>query len=301
MDPEAFFDLERRWLQDVLATCSLKDIGRLFQDTHNDSPGDFFPMMLGKRVAWAEYMEMMRTALLKQARATITIPAEMVAVSDTTHAGNDEIYEAVSHGSRALIPNAGSSRRGYNDKREGSSRRGSLRSCSLNIFHDTSVTGGDTNHDHTRTSGVSSTLRSAATTREGISGQHAAPIREEGQSHMISMSTSMSTSTSTVVQEIKIGQQYRCETGAHHDPWNFFRFNFPSTGLVLTVMLEAECGDLALLVARERVPTIEEGGDWENSSVMRTKRVIRIFPQDPRQALRLDINNTGARTAVESV
>lgn len=253
--------------------------------------------MLGKRIAWTEYMEIVRAALLEQARATITIPAALVTASETKYAGGDEIYEALSNGSRALIFNAGSSRGARDGKREGSSGRSLLQSCPLNTFHDTSVTGSDTNHDRTRTSGASSsTLRSAATTRGGIGGQHAALTRHEGQTHMISMSTS----TSTVVQEIKIGQQYRCETGAHHDPWNFFRFKLASTGSVLTVMLEAECCDLALFVAKERVPTNEEGGDWENSSVMRTKRVIRIFPHDPRQVLRLDINTTGSCPKVES-
>lgn len=298
MDPEAFFDRERRWLQEILATCSLEDIGRLFRDTHNDSPDDFFPMVLGKRIAWTEYMKIVRTALLDQARATITIPAEMAAASSTKYVGSGGTYEAVSNGSRALIFNAGSSRGNRDGKREGSRRQSLLQSCPLNTFHDTGVTGSDTNYDHTRTSGTNSTLRSPATTRGGISGQNAAPTRHEGQTHMISMS--MSTTTLTGVHEINIGQQYRCEAGGHHEPWTFFRFKLASTGLVLTVMLEAECCDLALFVARERVPTNEEGGDWENSSVMRIKRVIRIFPHDPRQALRLDINSTGARPEIES-
>lgn len=64
--------------------------------------------------------------------------------------------------------------------------------------------------------------------------------------------------------------------------WCLFRFELPSVGPVLTVVLDAIKGDPEVFVSRGSLPTGSghDHGEWESASSHEALRVLKIFPHD---------------------
>lgn len=298
MDAEGFLERERRWLEGVFAASRPEDLSCLFQDAGGSAKlntDDFFPMVLNERVAWSEFMEIARAALFKQAepivndkpaalvdansgnkrgkgRSTIDTGAGGVATSGTASGVPTPNLEAANMADAMTLGGGLGSVGGGENAREALTlqqqkrhRHGKLRGRQCDRANDSNNT-----RDNSDNYG-NGTVRRNKTSREvTITGGWNNPSNRSN--------------TVPVAVPLTIGQTLRGTTGAGPNGWSLFRFELPSSGPVLTIVLDAIDGDPELLVSAKKVPTVAAGAaatsvaDWESSSKYGGVSVVKIFP-----------------------
>eukprot|EP00752_Nemacystus_decipiens_P008616 g7695.t1 len=273
LDAEGLLERERRWMEAIFAASRPDDLSCLFQDSTGSSkfnPDAFFPMVLSERVAWPEYMDMVRAALAKQADAIIKQGAAL---------------ETGSSGGR---------------------------------------------------SGAGCQPRAAAT--EGAAATTAAHVSAGNEPNTptprLPSDCQASDGTPPGIRELELGKTLRGTTAAGPESWALFRFDLPTAGPILTVVLDIADGDPDIFVSKGKlsfaglrlevsaatatpragaelnipsasppsrvrgerresaaaagVPALPGGGggggddgEWNASSTHRGLRVVKIFPRDP--------------------
>lgn len=269
----------------------------LFQDSTGSSkfnPDAFFPMVLSERVAWPEYMEMVRAALAKQAEAIIKQGAAL---------------ESGSIGGRGGAGEQGSAGR-----------------------NDDGVSGGDLSRPGGQP-GAAAAEDPAST--NVCSGNDPAPLTPRQPSDCQDLETATATAE---IRRLTLGKTLRGTTAGGPESWSLFRFELPSAGPILTIVLDIADGEPDVVVSRGASPSAGlcpqdtavvssavgangnvltvgapsaggaegergdstaalvgmpmlprsvgggvggDGGKWKASATHRDLRVVKIFPRDP--------------------
>lgn len=278
----------------------------LFQDSTGsgkNNPDAFFPMVLSERVAWPEYMNMVRAALVAQADAIIKQGAALEASSGTrggngacdgNGGGSDE------GGTRAVISSSENITAVLNPSQrlqtpgnapEFVAQRGHGSGGGSDIVR------GDEQQRSTarKTENMSDVVRTrepsgalaAAGEAESISGAYPPPMTSP--SHRSEQRAAAGTGPEVKIRPVKLGRTVRGTTDVGPESWALFRFDLPSTGVIVTVVLEVADGDPEIMVTRGVLPslgpdeTARDGGDgsgWKSSSTQRDLHVVKIFPRD---------------------
>lgn len=299
LDAEGFLERERRWMECIFAASRPEDLSCLFKDTGGSSkfnPDSFFPMVLNERVAWPEFMEMARVALFKQANATIhnhgaaedptgsgSSSRKSKNRSDTNDSGvNTTTGSATAKPRPSLDDSCIEDLRPPGIHRGGGSGRGGRRGKAALQQQKQPDHGERRQQD-------GSALREGLETRGREGGGEIVTLGGDG-------STWGDPPPEATATPLSFGKSFRGTTAAGPDAWNIFRFHLPSTGPVLTVVLDAIDGDPELFVSRGRAPWTGSNaavtaagaaaaagtGDWEGSSKHGLLRVVKIFPHDPK-------------------
>jgi len=251
-------------------------------------------MVLSERVAWPEYMGLVRSALAKQAEAIIKQGAALEAGSsggreggtgesgDDSAGQNESSRPAVDRGSVG----AGSRSNAPSRSPDSSGATAAPVAAPANLFYGTES---------------SSLSLSSSPLNAQLSGGHPAEIRQ-----------------------LTLGKVLRGTTAAGPESWALFRFNLQVAGPILTVVLDIFDGDPDIVVSKGRLPSTvvqatssgavasaewaplprdpgtavlplpagDEGGTnsggrcWRASPAHRGLRVVKIFPRDPRFVMR---------------
>lgn len=281
MDAEGFLERERRWMEGIFAASRPEDLSCLFHDTYGSKkfdPDDFFPMVMNERVAWPEFMAMARAALFKTAGATVNkLGAEVDASNGTSRKFTSG--GGVGGGGGGAGGGTGSSS-SSKEKKEGNNAKQRQKH--------------DQDGEELRRQG-SSRAKPSATAAGGSSSSSSnvlAHTREENIS---------GNEGAVIVVPLAFGVTLRGKTTPGPEARTLYRFELPSPGPVITVVLDGIDGDPELFVSRGRVSRgargsgaataaagaanvtpVVDNGDWTSSSTYGTLRVMKIFPHDPK-------------------
>lgn len=329
MDAEGFLERERRWMEGIFAASRPEDLSCLFHDTYGSkkfNPDDFFPMVMNERVAWPEFMAMARTALFKSAGATVNKLGAAVDASNGINrkftsgggggGGGGGDKGTVTVGSASMSPKYGAG----------------AGSAPIATAAEVSRGGGGGAGGGTGSSGSSKEKQDGdnATQRQKQHHQDGEELRRQDSSHASPRRTKplgtlsataggnnrsssnalaltgeehfASNEAAITVVPLAFGVTARGKTTPGPDARNLFRFELPSPGPVITVVLDSIDGDPEMFVSRRRVPrgargsgaatataaaatnvtSVVDSGDWTNSSTYGTLRVMKIFPHDPK-------------------
>ncbi|CAM9258655.1 unnamed protein product [Ectocarpus sp. 4 AP-2014] len=305
LDAEGLLERERRWMEGIFAASRPDDLSCLFQDSTGsgtNSPDAFSPMVLSERVAWPEYMNMVRAALVAQADAIIKQGAAREASSGTrggngacdgngggsdegrTHAvtsSSENITSVLNPSQRLQTPGnahefvaqGGHGSGGGSDIVRGEEQQRSTARKTENMS------------DVVRSRDPSGAV-AAAGAAESISGAYPPPMTSP--SHR-SEQRAATTGPEVKIRPVKLGRTMRGTTDVGPESWALFRFDLPSTGVIVTVVLEVDDGDPEIMVTRGVLPslgpdeTARYGGGvsgWKSSSTQRDLHVVKIFPRD---------------------
>lgn len=276
----------------------------LFQDSTGsgkNNPDAFFPMVLSERVAWPDYMDMVRAALVAQADAIIKQGAALEASSGTRggHGACDgggseegrtcavtsssENITAVLNPSQRpqtagnapeFVAQGGNGSGGGADIVRSEEQQRSTARKSENII------------DVVRTRDPSGAA-AAAGAAESLPGACPPPVTSP--SHRSEQRAAAGTGTEVKIRPVKLGKTVRGTTDVGHESWALFHFDLPSTSLIVTVVLEVADGDPEVTVTRGVPPslgpneTARDDGDvsgWKSSCTQRDLHVVKIFPRD---------------------
>ncbi|CAM9653059.1 unnamed protein product [Ectocarpus sp. 12 AP-2014] len=305
LDAEGLLQRERRWMEGIFAASRPDDLSCLFQDSTGsgkNNPDAFFPMVLSERVAWPEYMNIVKAALVAQADAIIRQGAALEASSSTrggnaacdgNGGGSDEgRTTAVTSSSENITAVLNPSQRlqtpGNAHEFVAQGGRGSGGGSDI-------VRGEEQQRSPARkTENMSDVVRlrdpsgavAAAGAAESISGAYTPTTTSP--SHR-SEQRAAATGPEVKIRPIKLGRTVPATTDVGPESWALFRFDLPSTGVIVTVVLEVADGDPEIMVTRGVLPslgpdeTARDGGDlsgWKSSSTQRDLHVVKIFPRD---------------------
>lgn len=239
-------------------------------------------MVLSERVAWPEYMDIVRAALTMQAEAIIKQGAALEAGSSR---GGIVVTGEVSGGGGG----GGGGSRGQQNVSgatptpsvNGSARR--TPSPGLNLgavspestFRGGGGGGGGSDEQQQRQTGVHhGSSRGELSRSRDVSGASVAAASSKvspGNEDCARSSFSPSTTTTSDnhhswnksaaaagtadVRLISFGETVRGTTAPGPESWTFFRFNLPSAGPVVTVVLDISDGDPGMVVSRGELPS----------------------------------------------
>ncbi|CBN73996.1 hypothetical protein Esi_0009_0188 [Ectocarpus siliculosus] len=300
LDAEGLLERERRWMEGIFAASRPDDLSCLFQDSTGsgkNNPDAFFPMVLSERVAWPEYMNMVKAALVAQADAIIKQGVALEASSgtrggngacDVNGGGSDEgrtravtssseNITAVLNPSQRLqtpgnapefVAQGGHGSGGGSDIVRGEQQQRSTARKAENTRDPSGVV-------------------AAAGAAESINGAYPPPMAPP--SHRYEQRAAAGTGAEMKIRPVKLGRTVRGTTGVGPESRAFFRFDLPSTGVIVTVVLEVADGDPEIMVTRGVLPSLgqdeaaRDGSDvsgWKSSSTQRDLHVVKIFPRD---------------------
>ena len=293
-------------MEGIFAASRPEDLSCLFHDTYGSkkfNPDDFFPMVMNERVAWPEFMAMARAALFKTAGATVN---KIGAAADASNGINrNSTSGGVGAGSAPIATAAGASRGGGGGGAGGgtgsSASSGKEKQESDIVTHrqkhhhqdGEELRRQDSSHASPRREKPS---RTSSATAGGNSRSNGNAVAPSGEEHFPSNEAEI------VVVPLAFGVTVRGKTTPGPDARSLFRFELPSPGPVITVVLDGIDGDPELFISRRRVsrgarvsgaatamPTaaanvtsVVDSSDWTSSSTYGTLRVMKIFPHDPK-------------------
>lgn len=230
----------------------------LFQDSTGSSkfnPNAFFPMVLSERVAWPEYMGLVRAALAKQAEAIIKQGAALEAGSSggreggTGESGDDSAGQNES--SRPASPGLNPAGGGGGEQRHRPDRNDQERQPRAAVDRGS----------------VGAGSRSNAPSRSpGSSGATAAPVAAPANLLYGTESSSLSLSSSPLnaqlsgghpaeIRQLTLGKVLRGTTAAGPESWALFRFDLQAAGPIITVVLDIVDGDPDIVVSKGGLPS----------------------------------------------
>ncbi|CAM9261120.1 unnamed protein product, partial [Ectocarpus sp. 8 AP-2014] len=300
LDAEGLLERERRWMEGIFAASRPDDLSCLFQDSTGsgkNNPDAFFPMVLSERVAWPEYMNMVRAALVAQADAIIKQGAALEASSGTrggngacdgNGGGSDEgRTRAVTSSSENItaVLNPAQRLQTPGNAPEFVAQGGHGSGGGFDIVRGEQQqrsTARKTENTRDPSGAVA-----AAGAAESISGPYPPPVASP--SHRSEQRAADGTGAEMKIRPVKLGRTVRGTTDVGPESRAFFSFDLPSTGVIVTVVLEVVDGDPEIMVTRGVLPSLgqdeaaRDGSDvsgWKSSSTQQDLHVVKIFPRD---------------------